>query len=144
VFLRETGEVALSIVSDASILPPIDSIDVQADADVQGMVHYSAFAVQPPTAHLAGLILQFYLDDQPHATKLEMAVLPALVVRLPGSKDVTWSQQPIVVMESLVQLTPGNHRIVVHGGGYQNAEQDTAITLSHRLLYFLQLASGKS
>jgi hypothetical protein len=140
---RQTGEAALSIVLDNSSLPLIDSIEVQLDEAVEGVVHYSAFPRQPPTAHSAGMVLRFYIDGQPHEQKFEMVVFPAYVARLPDGQNVEWSQQSALTMETLVQLSPGKHTIAVHGGGYQNTVNDTAITLSHRLLYFLPLASGK-
>jgi hypothetical protein len=140
---RKPGEAALAIVVDDLTLPLIDSIEVQADATVEGVVHYSVFPRQPPTAHSAGMVLRFYIDGQPHEQKFEMVVFPAYVARLPNGQDVTWSQQSALTIETLVQLPPGKHRIAVHGGGYQNTVNDTAITLSHRLLYFLPLASGK-
>jgi hypothetical protein len=135
-FLRETRESVLRIVLDNSSLPLIDSIEVQVNATVEGIVHYSAFPRQPPKAHSAAIVLQFYIDDQPYEQLFEMVVLPALVVRLPNGKDVAWSQQPGVSMETLVQLPPGKHKIAVHGGGYPNTKNDTAITISHRFLYF--------
>jgi hypothetical protein len=142
-FLRETREAVLRTVLDNSSLPLIDSIEVQVDATVEGMVHYSAFPKQPAKAHLAGIVMQFYIEDQPYEQIFEMVVLPALVARLPNGKDVAWSQQPGVSMETLVQLPPGKHKIAVHGGGYPNTENDTAMTISHRLLYFLPLTAGK-
>jgi hypothetical protein len=138
---------SLPIITESSTLnqlPLLDALDVCLEETTAGVVFYTVVLKQPPTAQPAQVNLQLYLDSQPHERKVQQLVLPALVLPGPDGKDLLLSQNPGVYIEAPVTLPPGQHRIAVHGGAFQNAQKNAAVIISQRKLAFLPLSAAKS
>jgi hypothetical protein len=139
--ITESSSTASSTLSQ---LPLLDAFDVCLEETTAGVVFYTAVLKQPPTAQPASVNLQLYLDSQPHERKVQQLVLPALVLPGPDGKDLLLSQNPGVYIEAPVTLPPGQHRIAVHGGAFQNAQKNAAVIISQRKLSFLPLSAAKA
>jgi hypothetical protein len=143
VILQEPGEAILRLIRDESSLPPIDSLDVFLDEVTKGVIFYTAIVKQPPCGQPASIIVQLYLDGQPQDRKIQQLVLPALVMPGPEGFPLHLSQNLGVYIEAPATLPPGRHTIAIHGGAFQNEQQNAAVIISQRKLSFLPLTTAQ-